>query len=416
MQETNKEIIIIGGGPAGMTAALFALKKGADVCLLEKNDKLGKKLYITGKGRCNMTNDCDINTFLEHIPRNSRFMYSAINFLSPQALMELFENLGCPTVLQRGSRVYPKSEKASDVTRTLARNIEKAEIHLNSDVKNINIEDNKIKGVTLYDGRFLPCKALVIATGGLSYPITGSTGDGYAFAKSAGLKVTKTSPSLVPINLDDEWVKPLSGLTLKQVAITAYKNKKRLYFRQGELLLTHFGISGPIALSLSAHITGENPKDIKLELDMKPALTEEMLITRLDRECMEFGAKTLKTNLKGYLPINMAEPFLSITGIDPNKKLAHLNSEERKLIAYTLKHIPLNFNSLRPFNEAVVTRGGVEVGEINPKTMQAKKISGLYFAGEVLDVDGYTGGFNLQIAFSTGALAGENAAEFILGR
>ncbi len=410
------DVFVIGGGPAGMTAALFALRCGAEVSLFEKNEKLGKKLYITGKGRCNMTNDCDISAFLEHVPENSRFMYSAVNFLSPAKLRELFESLGCPTVAQRGNRVFPKSEKASDVTRALSRNIEEAEINLNTEVKNIIIKENAVKGVLLGNGDFLPCSALVIATGGLSYPSTGSTGDGYRFAESAGLKVTETFPSLVPINLDDEWIKALSGLTLKQVAITAYKNNKQIYFRQGELLFTHFGISGPIAISLSANITGEKPDEISLELDMKPALSEETIIRRLNRECEKGGSLMLKTNMKGYLPHSMVDPFLDMTGLDPEKKLAHLSARERRIIADTLKRIPLHFNSLRSFSEAIVTRGGVCADEINPKTMQAKKINGLYFAGEVLDVDGLTGGFNLHIAFSIGALAGKSAAEYVLGR
>jgi predicted Rossmann fold flavoprotein len=407
-------VIIIGGGPAGMIAALFALRGGAKVALLEKNEKLGKKLYITGKGRCNMTNECDINTFLEHVPRNGKFMYSAINFLGPKKLRELFEYLGCPTVLQRGSRVYPESEKASDVTRALSRGIEKADIVLNTEVKSIAVDNGTVKGVEIAGGDFLPCDALIIATGGLSYPSTGSTGDGYTFAKSAGIDTLKAFPSLVPLNLDDEWIKSLSGLTLKQVGITAYKNGRQIYFRQGELLFTHFGISGPIAISLSSQIAEEDPKEISLELDMKPALSEETIIRRLDRECDENGSLMLKTNIKGYLPQNMAEPFLKLAGIEPEKKLAHLSNEERKIIANKMKHIPMHFNSLRSFSEAIVTRGGVCTDEINPKTMQAKKINGLYFAGEVLDVDGLTGGFNLQIAFSTGALAGKSAAEFVL--
>ena len=412
----SNTIAIIGGGASGMIAAYTAIKAGVKVILLEKNEKLGKKLYITGKGRCNITNDCEINTFLENVPRNAKFLFSALNYLSPSALRNLLETLNCPTKLERGRRVYPVSDKASDVTRAIERAIESAEIRLNSKVSELDIVNNNVKGLRLADGEYLPCKAIVVATGGLSYPVTGSTGDGYMFAKQAGLEVTSTSPALVPINLSDDWVKELSGLTLKNVLLTASIDGKEVFSKQGELLFTHFGISGPIAISLSSHITGIEAAKIDINLNMKPALDTQTLMNRLKRECEESGSTQLNTLMRSYVPKNMVDIVLDISGLNAKTKLAHLGIKDRLSIVNALKNIPLHFEDLRPFNEAVITRGGISVDEIDPSTMKAKTISGLYFAGEVLDVDAYTGGYNLQIAFSTGALAGKSAAEFVRGK
>ncbi|MGI6738802.1 MAG: aminoacetone oxidase family FAD-binding enzyme [Christensenellales bacterium] len=278
-------VAIIGGGASGIIAAYAAIKADAKVILLEKNEKLGKKLYITGKGRCNITNDCDINTFLENVPRNAKFLYSALNHLSPSALRNLLESLNCPTKLERGRRVYPESDKASDVTRAFEIAIRCADIRLNSRVAEIDVKNAGVKGLMLTDGDYIPCNAIVVATGGLSYPSTGSTGDGYIFAKQVGLEVTHTSPALVPIELSDDWVKKLSGLTLKNVLLTALVDGKDVFSKQGELLFTHFGISGPIAIALSSHITGIEAHRIDICLDMKPVLDTYTLMNRLQREC-----------------------------------------------------------------------------------------------------------------------------------
>lgn len=409
-------VAIIGGGASGIIAAYAAIKADAKVILFEKNEKLGKKLYITGKGRCNITNDCDINTFLENVPRNAKFLYSALNHLSPSALRNLLESLNCPTKLERGRRVYPESDKASDVTRAFENAIICADIRLNSRVAEIDVKNAGVKGLMLTDGDYIPCNAIVVATGGLSYPSTGSTGDGYIFAKQVGLEVTHTSPALVPIELSDDWVKKLSGLTLKNVLLTALVDGKEVFSKQGELLFTHFGISGPIAIALSSHITGIEAHRIDICLDMKPVLDTSTLMNRLQRECDENGSIQLNTLMQSYVPKSMVDILLELSDVYEKTKLAHLSNKDRWSIVNTLKSIPLHFEKLRPFEEAVITRGGISVDEIDPSTMQAKKISGLYFAGEVLDVDAYTGGYNLQIAFSTGALAGKSAAEYVGGK
>jgi predicted Rossmann fold flavoprotein len=328
----------------------------------------------------------------------------------------LLESLNCPTKLERGRRVYPESDKASDVTRAFENAIRCADIRLNSRVAEIDVKNAGVKGLMLTDGEYIPCNAIVVATGGLSYPSTGSTGDGYIFAKQVGLEVIHTSPALVPIELSDDWVKKLSGLTLKNVLLTALVDGKEVFSKQGELLFTHFGISGPIAIALSSHITGIEAHRIDICLDMKPVLDTYTLMNRLQRECDENGSIQLNTLMQSYVPKSMVDILLELSDVYEKTKLAHLSNKDRWSIVNTLKSIPLHFEKLRPFEEAVITRGGISVDEIDPSTMQAKKISGLYFAGEVLDVDAYTGGYNLQIAFSTGALAGKSAAEYVGGK
>lgn len=414
MQTKSNRVLVIGGGPAGMMAALYAIRSGTDVTLLEKNEKTGKKLYITGKGRCNLCNACDRDTFMANIPRNARFLYAALRFLTPEKLVENIEGLGCPTKAERGQRVYPVSEKASDVTRALMRGLEKAEILLNTEVSALIKEEGRIQGVLLRDGRRMPAGAVIVATGGLSYPVTGSTGDGYLFARQAGHHVEDCYPSLVPVNIQEGWVKGLTGLSLKNVTLTMWANGKKQYGEQGEMLFTHFGISGPLVLSMSAHLGGA--EHVRIEIDMKPALTEETLDARLTRDLAQESRKRLATVMGGYLPSAMTSIFPRLAEIDPEKPAGQVTAKERRKLAHLFKHLPLTYTGLRPYTEAVVTRGGVSVKEVDPSTMASKKVSGLYFAGEVLDVDGYTGGFNLQIAFSTGALAGASAAEYIQNR
>lgn len=412
MPAENKRLIVIGGGPAGMTAALHALKEGADVVLLEKNEKLGKKLYITGKGRCNVTNESEVNDLVQFYPRNGRFLYAALRYLSPAMVRDMLDTFGCPTVVERGKRVFPASQKASDVTRALQRGISSAQVRLHAQVQSIRIEDGRVQGVQLAD-ETLPCNAVVVATGGLSYPVTGSTGDGYRFAQDSGHNVSGTYPSLVPIVLDDAWAKSLQGLSLKNVVLTLNVDKKKKYSEQGEMIFTHFGISGPLALSASCHMGGVEPEKMRLTLDMKPALSLEVLSDRLMRDLKENGRKMLKSIMPSYLPHAMAEVFPAIAGVEDTKPCNQVTAKEREKLVQTLKCIPLNPLGLRPYEEAIVTRGGVDVRDINPSTMASKHIKGLYFAGEVLDVDGYTGGYNLQAAFSTGALAGHSAWAYI---
>lgn len=411
MQTKSNRVLVIGGGPAGMMAALFAQRGGADTVLLEKNEKTGKKLYITGKGRCNLCNACDFDTLLSSVPRNPRFLYAAFRFLPPEKLVEEIERLGCPTKMERGQRVYPVSDKASDVTRALMHGLADTDIRCNTAVAALNAEGGRVQGVTLADGTFLPASAVIVATGGLSYPVTGSTGDGYRFAEQTGHGIEACRPSLVPVNIKEDWVRELTGLSLKNVTLTLFENGRKKYARQGEMLFTHFGISGPLVLSMSAHIDSQS--GIGIEIDMKPALTEETLDVRLARDLAEQSRKRIATVMAGYLPAAMAALFPVLAEIDPDKPAGQITAKERRAIARLLKHLPLSYAGLRPYTEAVVTRGGVNVKDIDPSRMASKKVQGLYFAGEVLDVDGYTGGFNLQIAFSTGALAGASAASFL---
>lgn len=409
MQTKNKHVVIIGGGAAGMMAGIHALRHGARVTLLEKNEKLGKKIYITGKGRCNVTNACSDDELMRSFPRNPRFLYAALRYFSPQDMMALLDELDCPTVIERGQRVYPASQKASDITRALQKALKDADIRLGAEADSITLDNNAVTQVLLKSGESIPCDALIVATGGLSYAVTGSTGDGYRFAKMAGHTLIPTTPSLVPIELSDTWIKSLQGLSLKNVKLTLKINKKKAFEEQGEMLFTHFGISGPLVLSASCHISGSS-KHAELFLDLKPALQEETLLARLKKDIEQQGKKHLHTLLQGYMPMSLSAVFPAVAGLEPNASVCYLTLEERRRLIQTMKAIPLNIKGLRGYAEAVVTRGGVDVKTVNPSTMQSKCIPNLYFAGEVLDVDGYTGGFNLQIAFSTGALAGQAAA------
>lgn len=410
--KTSLDVIVIGGGAAGMMAALFAARAGKNVVLLEKNEKLGKKVYITGKGRCNVTNACDREEFLRNVPHNPRFLFSALNELSNQGLMCLLERLGCPLKIERGQRVFPVSDHASDVTRALDNGLHAAgcQVLLHSTVRRILAQGGAVQGVESENGDVFSAPCVIVCTGGVSYPSTGSTGDGYRFAEALGLRVEPPLPSLVPFETSDDWPRRLQGLTLKNVSLSCRKNGKMLYDEQGELLFTHFGISGPLAIEMSSHIAGIPPEMLDVRLDLKPALTREQLSLRLQREFAANGRKQLKTVLPALLPQRMAEQFPALCCISEEKCVSQLIAEERSSLIDHLKTLKISISATRPIAEAIITRGGVSVKEINPKTMESKRVRGLYFAGEMLDVDAHTGGFNLQIAFSTGALAGQSAA------
>ncbi|MGI6237894.1 MAG: NAD(P)/FAD-dependent oxidoreductase [Candidatus Excrementavichristensenella sp.] len=409
-----RELVIVGGGAAGLMAALYAAREGAKVQLLERNEKLGKKIYITGKGRCNLTNTAEPQQFMGNIPRNPRFLYSALNLLDNRGTMELFTRLGLLLKEERGGRVFPASDRASDVTRTLERACKGSgvKVHLNTRVERLLLEGGGVRGMVTGDGRELPADAVIVATGGLSYPSTGSTGDGYRLAEQAGLGVTPTRPSLVGIDTLESWPGALSGLTLKNVRLTAARGKKLLYNEQGELLLTHYGISGPLVLSLSA-LLPDDCEGQALQLDLKPALDEKTLGERLLRELAALGRKQLASAMDRLMPHSLGLALLELAGLSPTLPAHGVTRECRRELVRRIKGVTLTVRGLRGYEEAVVTRGGVDVRGINPSTMGSKAVAGLYFAGEVLDVDALTGGFNLQIAFSTGALAGKSAAQYV---
>ena len=406
-----RKAAVVGGGAGGMLAALFAAREGAQVTLLERNEKLGKKVYITGKGRCNLTNDCTLDEFLREVPRNPRFLYSALSFFSPQDMMVLLEEAGCPVETQRGRRVFPRSEKASDVNRTLARLLQQAgvEVQLNSRVKELRHEDGRVCGVRLEGGETIPADAVILACGGKTYPMTGSDGDGYALAKSAGHSIQPLSGVLNAIETAADWPCRLQGLSLKNVTLTLRRGKKVLYSELGEMLFTHFGISGPLTLTMSSHLP-EDLSQAEVTLNLKPGLTPQQLDARIQRDLEEQSRKQLRNVLPGLLPGRMAELFPEMCGVDGSKPCCQITREERERLRDALQALPIPLRRLAPMEEAIVTRGGVTVKEINPATMESRLLPGLHFAGEMIDVDAHTGGYNLQIAWSTGALAGYSAA------
>ncbi len=405
------DILVIGGGAAGMAAALFAAEAGASVLLLEKNEKLGKKVYITGKGRCNLTNDCRPDDFLAQVPRNPRFLYSALSFFSPRDMMALLEGAGCPVEVQRGRRVFPRSEKASDVTRALSFRLNAAgvRIRLNAEVRALELCGNRVAGVRLAGGERIPADAVILCTGGLSYPSTGSTGDGYRFAAETGHTVFPPLPVLVGLETAETWPRLLQGLSLRNVTLTLSRGKKVLYSELGEMLFTHFGVSGPLVLEASCHLL-DPPEGAVLSVDLKPGLTAEQLDARLLRDFAAAGKKQLRNELVSLLPSRLAEMFPDLCGLPATLPCSQVTAAQRRRLAGTLKALPMTVRAPRPLEEAVVTRGGVSVREIDPKTMGSRLIPNLFFAGELIDVDAHTGGFNLQIAWSTGALAGQSAA------
>ncbi len=420
----TRHIIVIGGGAAGMMAAITAAETGCAVTLLERNEKLGKKIYITGKGRCNFTNACDFNTFTENIVSNPKFMYSSLRVFGPEDMTRLLENNGCRTKVERGNRAFPLSDHASDVTAALKRRMDAlgVTIRLNTRVTDIELAsdtDSKLFVVRAKDMpsgsfRILRSDRLIIATGGLSYPSTGSTGDGYDFARSFGLDITDTRPALVPFEAAEDDCLALQGVSLKNVtASLSLENGKRIYESEpGELLFTHFGLSGPLMLSASCLASKylDGNARLKLEIDLKPALSEEQLDQRMLRDFEAVPNMNIINALGKLLIASLRPLILKRADIAPDKKVRDITKKERASLVHTIKAFSFTLTGTRGYNEAIITQGGVSVKDINPKTMEAKKLPGLYFAGEVLDVDAYTGGFNLQIAWSTGRAAGLAAA------
>lgn len=404
-----RKIAIIGGGAAGLMAAVAASKEN-EVFLFEKNEKLGKKIYITGKGRCNLTNQCDIETFLDNVLVNSKFLYKALNVLSPSSTMEFFNNFGLELKIERGNRVFPLSDKASDVTKTLEKTIKSQGVNviLNTKIDGLVVENGAIKGVKIGED-FKEFDSVILATGGISYPLTGSTGDGYNFAIKLGHNVVSLKPSLVGMELFGNLHNKLQGLSLKNVKITVFLSGKPVYSDFGEMLFTHFGVSGPIILSCSAVCNKLDLNNAEISIDFKPALSDDTLDLRLVREFNDNKNKNLSSVIRSLLPKALVEPFIKRLAINSSLTTSEVTTIKRREIINLLKDFRLKIKGLRPIEEAVVTSGGVNVKEINPKTMESKLVKGLFFAGEVIDVDAFTGGFNLQIAFSTGYLAGLNA-------
>lgn len=406
------DVIIIGGGAAGLLAAGAAQFYGAKTCLLEKNEKLGKKLFITGKGRCNVTNAAPINDFLMQIPGDGRFLYSAFSVFDNESLISLLQEYGTQTKVERGGRVFPVSDKSSDVIRALSDYANSNEIaRLNAKVQSLIIKDNQAAGVILASGEKISAKKVIVATGGMSYPQTGSDGDGYRFAKHAGHTIIAPKPSLVPLETVEKWPREAMGLSLKNVSLTATtKGGKVLFHETGELLFTHFGLSGPLVLSASAHLRQFEKETYKLIIDLKPALSEEQLDARILRDFSQEINKDYINSLDALLPKKLIPIIARLSGIPERKKVNEITKEERLGLVALLKSLTVTVKKTRPITEAIITAGGVHLKEISPKTMESKLIHGLYFAGEVLDLDAYTGGYNLQIAFSTGYLAGMHAA------
>ncbi len=411
----NKHVVIIGGGAAGLSAALFAVRAGARVTMIDKNEKFGKKLYITGKGRCNLCNACDTEEFLRNVPRNPRFLYSALKFLSPDDLQRLMNELGCETKVERGNRVFPVSDHASDVSRAFLNALRGQALKLQVEALGLVSEDGHITGVRVRDAqgeRVIACDSAVLATGGLSYPVTGSTGDGLKFAESVGHTIIPPRPSLVPLEAKEDWVKQLQGLSLKNVCLSASVHGKIKYSEMGEMLFTHFGISGPLVLTLSSVLATADWHQVQVTLNLKPALSHEQLDARLLREFSAAPRKQLQNIMPSLLPARLAEVFPALCGISAVKQPAQITAAERARIVSALHSLPITVTGTRGMDEAIITCGGVSVREITPATLMSKKMDGLFFAGEVMDVDAFTGGFNLQIAFSTGALAGDSAARY----
>lgn len=405
------DVLVVGGGAAGMLAAAAAGFGGAQVAILEPNEKLGKKLYITGKGRCNVTNSADMSEFIKNTPTGGRFLYSAFSAFSNTDLIALLSRYGVQTKTERGGRVFPQSDKSSDIITALTRYIKDANVELIfKKAAKLLIENGAVFGVKLSDGKEIRAKRIILATGGLSYPQTGSTGDGHRMAKEAGHTITPTHPSLVPLVTREKWVSELMGLSLRNAEIrVTNKVGKEIYRDFGEMLFTHYGVSGPIVLSASAYMNaGDFPYG--LSIDLKPALDEQTLDKRVLRDFSALSNKDFANSLDALLPKKLIPVIISLSGIEPRKKVHDITKEERLGLVRLLKHLPLTVTGTRPIAEAIITSGGVDTKEIQPKTMESKLISGLYFAGELIDVDALTGGFNLQIAFSTGYLAGESAA------
>lgn len=408
------KVLIAGGGAAGMMAAVTAARNGRKVCLLEKNEKLGKKLFITGKGRCNITNAADIEDLFSAVVSNPKFLYSSFYCLTNAQVIDFFEELGVKTKVERGGRVFPESDHSSDVIHALEQEMRRlgVEIRLRSEVKEVLISDRRAAGVLLSSGKKLYGDGVVIATGGISYPSTGSTGDGYRFARTCGHKVTELSPSLVPMEVKEWYAKELMGLSLRNIEIKVTAENKKLYEEFGEMLFTHYGVTGPVILSASS-IVGKRLKEqeLTLHIDLKPALTEEQLDRRVLREFEANQNRQFKNAVDSLFPAKLRPVIVELSGISEEKKVNEITKEERIRFVRLIKDFTMTLTSLRGYSEAIITKGGVSVKEIDPGTMESKLVKGLYFAGEVLDLDAVTGGYNLQIAWSTGYLAGLSAGD-----
>ncbi len=398
--------IIVGGGAAGMMAAIAAAGCGDHVCLLEKNEKLGKKLFITGKGRCNVTNAGDLDTLLANVRENGKFLYSAFYRFDNRAVMNFLEQAGCPLKIERGDRVFPVSDHSSDVIAAFSRELKRrgVEILLHTEVKELVTDENICRGVELSDGRTLYADRCIICTGGLSYPSTGSTGDGYRFARETGHQVMDCTPALVPLEAAESWCRSLAGLSLKNVSIRMTGGSRELYHGFGEMLFTHFGVSGPLVLSASSYFSPTG--GTALHIDLKPALCAEQLDKRLLRDFEENKNRNFKNALSGLFPAKLVPVMVELSGIQPEKKVNEITREERRAFVKSIKDLMLTITGVRGFSEAVITKGGIHLKDVNASTMESKKVKGLYFAGEVLNLDAMTGGFNLQIAWSTGYSAG----------
>ena len=403
-------IIVIGGGAAGLMAAGTAAEQGVHVTLLETNEKVGRKLFITGKGRCNVCNNCDTQTVLQHVPVNPRFLYSALGCFSPADVMAFFEDHGVPLKTERGNRVFPVSDKSADIVDALFTWVKRLGVTIiQKTAESLVITNGRVTGVCA-GGKTYHADRVIIATGGASYPQTGSTGDGYRFAREAGHTVVTPNPSLVPLVESGDTCREMMGLSLRNVQVTVYEDGKQIFCDFGEMLFTHFGLSGPLILSASAHMRHFGSKEYRIEIDLKPALDEKTLDKRLLGDFDKHKNSDFINALGDLLPRKIIPTVVRLSGIDPHVKVNSITKAQRASLLHTLKHFTVQVSGKRPIAEAIVTTGGVSVREINPKTMESKKCTGLYFAGEVLDVDAYTGGFNLQIAWSTGRLAGLSAA------
>ena len=414
------KVIVVGGGAAGMMAAVFAAENGHHVQIYEKNDRLGRKLFITGKGRCNITNASDVEELFQAVVSNPKFLYSAFYSFTNEQVIDFFENLGVKTKVERGNRVFPVSDHSSDIIGALQRELHRlgVQISLCTEVEKICVENEKITGIIISDDsqkqkqHFVDADAVIIATGGISYPATGSTGDGYRFAKTCGHKVTELFPALVPMEVKEWYAKELQGLSLKNIEIHITDGKEKLYDEFGEMLFTHYGVTGPVILSASS-IVGKTleKKELVLHIDLKPALTEEQLDKRLLREFEANHNKQFKNAIDSLLPAKLRPVIIELSGIEEEKKVHEITKEERLNLLRLIKDFHMTLTGLRGYNEAIITKGGISVKEIDPGTMESKLIKNLYFAGEVLDLDAVTGGYNLQIAWSTGYLAGISAGQ-----
>lgn len=405
-------VIVVGGGAAGMMAAVFAARNGQNVQLLEKNEKLGKKLFITGKGRCNITNAADIEDLFTAVTSNPKFLYSGFYSFTNQQVIDFFEELGVKTKIERGERVFPVSDHSSDVIAAFSRELKSlgVAVSLHTEVGELLCEQDKVCGVLLTNGKKMKADAVIVATGGISYPSTGSTGDGYRFARETGHRVTELLPSLVPMEVRQWYAKELQGLSLRNIEIRITDGKKKLYEEFGEMLFTHYGVTGPVILSASS-VVGKTlrKKELTLHIDLKPALSEEQLDKRILREFDANHNKQYKNSIDSLFPAKLKPVMIELSEIEPEKKVNEITKEERQRLVHLIKDFTMTLTGLRSYNEAIITKGGVSVKEIDPGTMESKKMKGLYFAGEVLDLDAVTGGYNLQIAWSTGYLAGINA-------